>query len=509
MHRLSLILMTLLLGLQLYGQARDTIYIREEKIVYDTVYVHDTIYQPVLEEPDTPKAADSKSEYKIELFKGFHFGYVLQYNMVQRATVIPLLYDGPHPVSKLGSGFLGGVEFSYHFAKYFGVSAGFDFGTFRVIAYKNITDMRPNRFFRIRQSQFGVSFPFKFEFHIPFNDKFWMIADAGVRIDVPYMYEDWSSSQTIGDSIAVNLKNDPFVNTGLLFDLGFYYRLPNNGLLRFTIGANLSPKTFYNAYDRQDHFTGSRSAGLVTWRNNYFNTQISYIHTFQKTKEKNFHKIPWHSEKSPAWSNENTYTRHEFQLNIGDPNRQSNYSEFVGWNMLYEWFPNLYHGTVGSPHNVIYDWTTNSDSYRIAHYTPTFSFSYHYRLKKFLWIGATVNFTEFYANYFDRLTDKRTREYVRETFLDFMPDIRFSYLNRKHVTLYSALSVGIILGNYSRNVENDNDRNRMFYPNKLSIYYSYQITALGIKAGAKGWFGDLELGIGNKGFVSAGFGYEF
>ena len=34
-------------------------------------------------------------------------------------------------------------------------------------------------------------------------------------------------------------------------------------------------------------------------------------------------------------------------------------------------------------------------------------------------------------------------------------------------------------------------------------------TALGIKAGSKGWFGNVEFGTGYKGFINAGVGYEF
>ena len=38
---------------------------------------------------------------------------------------------------------------------------------------------------------------------------------------------------------------------------------------------------------------------------------------------------------------------------------------------------------------------------------------------------------------------------------------------------------------------------------------TYHLTALGIKAGAKGWFGNVEFGTGYKGFINAGVGYEF
>ncbi|MBR4918566.1 MAG: hypothetical protein IKZ52_05045 [Bacteroidales bacterium] len=84
-----------------------------------------------------------------------------------------------------------------------------------------------------------------------------------------------------------------------------------------------------------------------------------------------------------------------------------------------------------------------------------------------------------------------------------MPELRFSYLNRPHVTLYSALAAGITTsagGHYG------------FMSNyqKLPITFSsFQFTALGIRAGRDHLFGTFEAGIGIKGFASLGIGYAF
>ena len=79
-----------------------------------------------------------------------------------------------------------------------------------------------------------------------------------------------------------------------------------------------------------------------------------------------------------------------------------------------------------------------------------------------------------------------------------MPDVRFSYLNRPHVTLYSGIALGVML---------DHVKAREYQGTQA--FLGYQLTAFGVKAGGNHWFGNVELGIGQKGIVSAGFGYQF
>ena len=90
--------------------------------------------------------------------------------------------------------------------------------------------------------------------------------------------------------------------------------------------------------------------------------------------------------------------------------------------------------------------------------------------------------------------------------LGIMPEIRFSYFNRPHVTLYSGLSVGVDLhipGKYE-----GNEAYKDYYPDPL-FYSAFQATLFGVKAGGSHWFGSFELGAGYKGIASLGVGYEF
>ena len=517
MHKTSLFLLSILMCMQLHGQARDTIYVVEEKIVYDTVYMHDTIYYPMVAEPDTPVAPIRTSAFVPEIFKGFHLGYVFQYQLMSPAALINSDGDKSFIKSRPGSGYVGGLEFSYHFAKYFGVSAGLDFGSHYASNIHYEDAIYIGELIHFRQSTFGFSFPLKFEFHMPFDSRFWLVADIGVRFSTPYPKHnseiflgagtlcDPSFSYLIQTEFYSEIKNEHRINTSFLMDLGFYYRLKNNGLLRFTLGANLSPAMFWHGQYTYSTQNAVIEKGTISLRNQFIYPQIAYIHTFQKHKEKNFHKVPWYDEVSPGWSDEKTFHRHEFQFNVGIPNLQSEYSSLVMFTIFSDWFPKLYKKyLIRQEEYNPYNWTLTSDTYSKVRYTPVISLSYHYRAYKWLWVGLTADFSEFYAYYYDRLTDKRVKgQSEHNTFFNLMADLRFSYLNRKHVTLYSELSGGLLIGNFtSKQVQ-------PVATNYTAFAGAVHVTMLGVKAGAKGWFGNVELGAGFKGLISAGFGYEF
>jgi hypothetical protein len=137
-----------------------------------------------------------------------------------------------------------------------------------------------------------------------------------------------------------------------------------------------------------------------------------------------------------------------------------------------------------------------------------FSVSYSYRPVKWLWIGGNFN------NYFGGTIHYNWREYdVNGNFKDFFkskvkycfviaPEIRFSYLNRKSIILYSALSGGVGWeGGYNGKYQK--------YPQTFPYFH---ITLFGIS----GNFGDNnniffggEFGIGMKGLLQIHGGYRF
>ena len=84
-----------------------------------------------------------------------------------------------------------------------------------------------------------------------------------------------------------------------------------------------------------------------------------------------------------------------------------------------------------------------------------------------------------------------------------VPTVRFTYLNRPIVRLYSSIGVGVgFCRERTRNVEGyiENNQHETFCP--------AQITLLGVSVGRR-LFGFAELSTGSLGVCTAGIGYRF
>ena len=130
-------------------------------------------------------------------------------------------------------------------------------------------------------------------------------------------------------------------------------------------------------------------------------------------------------------------------------------------------------------------------------YTPVISVAYHYRLLRWLHLGGYVSYAGIFSERMEVITEKSTS--FQNHFFTIAPSIRFSYFDRKYISLYSGLAV-CVTNQFSKSKE---------YNSLLTdTFVEAQFTAFGISAGNK-WFGFAELGFGNKGIISAGFGYRF
>ncbi|MBR5135942.1 MAG: hypothetical protein IKU92_02725 [Rikenellaceae bacterium] len=90
-----------------------------------------------------------------------------------------------------------------------------------------------------------------------------------------------------------------------------------------------------------------------------------------------------------------------------------------------------------------------------------------------------------------------------ERHLMFVPTVRFTYLNRPLVRLYSSIGVGVgFCHERTRNVDGQLE----FSAN--SRFCPAEVTFLGVSVGRR-LFGFAELNIGSMGCCSAGIGYKF
>ena len=440
---------------------------------------------------------DPPKKHKTRLFEnptnGFHLGYTLQYDLIE-----PIVYQeyvneeaGEITHSHHLHGFHAGVEFSYHFADYFGISAGLNLGS---IGHNETIRLDfDNNVIRQPIPKYGLSLPLKFEFHYPLCDNLLFTVSTGVRIRTPLsaFAEGFSNTKgkiqteayTFQDYLNIqysSVYDRNVFNADILFDAGLYYRLPNEDFLRFAVGLNAATTDFMQGTESMEGtVVVSPTGGYIksSHRNNHLYFQIAYIQSFNKRR-----KI---MQAQPHWSTEvGMHNRHEIRFEVGDPlgimilqNKNNHLPNISGSNL-----------------------TVVGHAWRA---TPVFSFNYHYRLTKWLWAGAMVNYVFFkdHTDYTFTRFSNRTQHGIT-----LMPELRFSYFNRPHVTLYSAAALGFTFFLGHINTSLDDLHSHQLY---ISEFPSFQLTAFGIRAGGEHLFGTFELGAGIKGFASAGIGYAF
>lgn len=411
-------------------------------------------------------------------FNGFHFGYTAEAEIVHPIELIDVT-TGKKSYTQPRMGGRVGLEFSYHFADYFGVSAALDLGI-QGLSMVGLKDY------------FGVSMPLKFEFHYPLADKLWITANVGTQIRMPWRTFLYGFDASRGSNESSDYSDDfqqisyqNFVYNRNVFyadimaDAGVYFQLPSQNYLRFLVGLDVATTDFAQGYVRHHQYDGRQ---YMFQRNHYLYFQIAYLHGFSKMRAL--------KQAQPHWNDNKTLSRHEFRLGVSDP---------LGFTYLRELFASP---ILGEPIEGV------SPTKQI--FTPVFSLDYHYRASKWFWLGLTTgyNFYKEKGNVGNiGMPENPTWQYKEHHFL-IMPSLRFSYLNRPHLTLYSGLSVGLYI-KYGREYRDDDCLIQSITAEYIRMFSAFQLTAFGLKAGAKHWFGSFELGAGIKGFANLGVGYEF
>ncbi|MCL1850124.1 MAG: hypothetical protein FWF70_01760 [Bacteroidetes bacterium] len=208
-----------------------------------------------------------------------------------------------------------GIEFSYHFAKYFGISLGMNYGT--VVSYRNAIYLNellieyeyiPEYVNQYETSLITMSvnemlFPIKLEFHYPLRKDLFFTAEAGIKIKG---INDWLICRDFGicshgyrtskglpvtpddyDTVTNSYHVKPYyddvgyqdlkIRCNLRLGLGLSYKLPYGDLVRCTAGINLS---FNNIIEGDYLYYLTNSYGTFAVKNDFIYTQLSYIHTF-------------------------------------------------------------------------------------------------------------------------------------------------------------------------------------------------------------------------------------
>lgn len=127
---------------------------------------------------------------------------------------------------------------------------------------------------------------------------------------------------------------------------------------------------------------------------------------------------------------------------------------------------------------------------------------YYYHVSPVVGLGAVAAYAGCKAE------DKKThKDDLSETFLTFMPSVKFNWLRKKHFGMYSGLSAGVMFLSVSAN-----DNAKASDPDakdETLTSFMFQATALGVEFGNEAFRGFVEAGLGEKGEICAGLRYKF
>ena len=127
---------------------------------------------------------------------------------------------------------------------------------------------------------------------------------------------------------------------------------------------------------------------------------------------------------------------------------------------------------------------------------------YYYHVSPVVGLGAVAAYAGCKAE------DKKShKDDLSETFLTFMPSVKFNWLRKKHFGMYSGLSAGVMFLSVSAN-----DSAKASDPDakdETLTSFMFQATALGVEFGGEQFRGFVEAGLGEKGTLCAGLRYKF
>jgi len=88
------------------------------------------------------------------------------------------------------------------------------------------------------------------------------------------------------------------------------------------------------------------------------------------------------------------------------------------------------------------------------------------------------------------------------SYITLMPSVKFNWLRKRHFGMYSSLSAGVMF--MSHNIDN-----KYITDKDQRVWFMAQGTPLGMEFGSETFRGFTELGIGEKGFLTAGLRYKW
>lgn len=294
---------------------------------------------------------------------------------------------------------------------------------------------------------------------------------------VEAMYTTYRQTDSKADAFNDDLPFESQSDLGNVVVQQFPDSLQNNVQQTVTFGDN---NVFNSVQEKISSMDSIKKTALATMMIMALNAtapaQVDSSKDYQQTET----EITTSAQEVPDWRKQ--FKRHEFTIGIGDPARVNYHRNRTGTEP--DFYPEV--------------WLQNQPVFGNVYTTCPITLGYRFRVLKWLWVGGDISYCGFFGSFREPYTDQKVGAY-RDHFISIMPAVRFSYLNREYVTLYSGIAGGIAF-EFGKTYPD-----YKFHNNHLAL----QCTLFGVSAGNQSWFGFAELGWGFKGYANAGFGFRF
>ena len=153
---------------------------------------------------------------------------------------------------------------------------------------------------------------------------------------------------------------------------------------------------------------------------------------------------------------------------------------------------------------------TASYSYKNERWVVPVSAEYFFRVNRFLSVGAIGAFNCMKEDIYLNVTDNEGRETstkdgrLRKFNLTILPAVKFDWLRREHIGLYSKAGLGA-----SFMMERQKEDNGTKLYSSTDVMLNFQVSALGFEAGNQHIRGFAEVGVGEQGVFVVGLRYKF
>lgn len=139
----------------------------------------------------------------------------------------------------------------------------------------------------------------------------------------------------------------------------------------------------------------------------------------------------------------------------------------------------------------------NSTTYLSDFEWYTLNADYGYWVRKWLYVGVAATYSGGFCGEYHKFSDQRMSSRSMHI-IGILPQLRFAWLNRNIVQLYSSVALGALFS-----IGAIDNKARVGVA-RVGLDFKF----VGISVGRR-WFGFAELGYGHRGIINAGFGCRF